>query len=193
VAKRFATFSSVQLDKCVVAPNDTPLAVGLSYSVTVHRLSANAPARAAKALHVAEHKKEGVVSIPEMLRVRMSELAGDGPVPEGMYVVRVHKASFVASPKNPNAGPYIATWLMITGPDEAEACIGRIIFANYPLTGKATYRIHDLLLVTGHDDDFVLEDASQLLDLELRVIVAVEKGSNGYPDKSVVKKHLLLA
>src|SRR5262245_6735012 len=119
--------------------------------------------------------------------VKMTDLKQrDNPVPQGTYNLRVHKATYVPVPKNRAASPYISTWLMITGPDEQY--IGRVVFANYPISGNGDFRLRELLAVTGHDDDFELESADQLLDLQFSALVGVQT-NDVYPDKNVVIKH----
>jgi hypothetical protein len=84
-----------------------------------------------------------------MPKVKMSDLgAVDGPVPEATYSMRVDKAEYVEVPKDKHANPYIRVWHVITGPDDRY--MGRYVFANYPITGKGSYRLHELLHVTGH-------------------------------------------
>ena len=101
------------------------------------------------------------------------------------------KPSTVQVPKNPNANPYICCWHIITGPADS-VFLGRLVFMNYPITGSGLHRLIELLSVTGHDVDFELEDSSQLLGLEFRAIVAIQKGINGWRDKSYIQRHLSL-
>jgi hypothetical protein len=126
-----------------------------------------------------------------MPKVKMSDLgAVDGPVPEATYSMRVDKAEYVEVPKDKHANPYIRVWHVITGPDDRY--MGRYVFANYPITGKGSYRLHELLRVTGHPSDFEFENENQLVNLEFCAAVMIEKGTNGYPDKNVIRKHLEL-
>ena len=125
-----------------------------------------------------------------MPKVKMSEI-GDTLVPEGTYHMRVHKSEFVEVPKNPGSSPYIKTCLVITGPDAP--FVGRMIFANYPISGSGSYRLKEMFRVIFHNDDCELSDASQLLGLEFRALVMIEKGTNGYADRNIIRKHIELA
>jgi hypothetical protein len=123
--------------------------------------------------------------------VKMSDLGEpDGPVPEATYYVCVHKAEFVEVPKKKGSNPYIHIWLRIISPDDRY--LGRYVFGNYPISGPGSYRLKELLSVTGHSGDFELESADQLVGREFCAAVTIEKGTNGYPDKSIVRKHLPL-
>ncbi len=130
----------------------------------------------------------------------MSE--GLGVIPEATYALRVHKAEYVATPKSATAkGPYIKTQIIVTGPaaytlpdgtESENPYIGRLIFQNYSLTGDGSFRLRELLTVTGHPDDFKLTDSDQLLGLEFMGAVTIQAGTGGYSDKNEVKKHLPL-
>lgn len=124
-------------------------------------------------------------------------------VPEATYNLRVHKAEYVPVPKSKDAkGPYIKTTIVITGPqylpgpDGTEPVenkgVGRMIFQNYSLTGDGSFRLRELLTVTGHAPDFKLEDDSQLIGLEFGGAVTIQKGTGGYGDKNEIKKHFAL-
>src|SRR4051812_7271485 len=87
----------------------------------------------------------------------MSE--GLSVIPEATYNLKVHKAEYVAVPKGKDAkGPYIKTQLVVTGPGipEVEPYLGRYVFMNYSITGDGSFRLRELLNVTGHPDDFRL-------------------------------------
>ena len=113
-------------------------------------------------------------------------------VPESSYNLRVHKAEYVAIPKRKESkGPYIKTQLVITGPGD-NAYIGRYVFMNYSLTGDGSFRLRELLEVTGHATDFQLENTDQLLGLEFGAAVIIQAGTEGYTDKNQVRKHLPL-
>lgn len=113
-------------------------------------------------------------------------------VPEAAYNLRVHKAEYVAIPKSKDAkGPYIKATLVITGPGDGRH-VGRMVFQNYSLTGDGSFRLRELLTVTGHDADFRLTDSDQLLGLEFGGAVIVKAGTDGYADKNEVRKHLPL-
>jgi len=124
-----------------------------------------------------------------MLKVKMSEI-GDSLVPEGTYHMRVHKSEFVEVPKNPTSSPYIKTCIVITGPDGP--FVGRIVFANYPISGGGSNRLKELLKMTFHSDDCELTDASELIGLEFNALVMIESGTNGYADRNVIKRHVEL-
>jgi hypothetical protein len=118
----------------------------------------------------------------------MSE--GLSTIPEAAYNLRVHKAEYVAVPKGKDAkGPYIKCQLIVTGPGDTPM-LGRLVFMNYSLTGDGSFRLRELLAITGHPDDFRLTDSDELLGLEFGASVTLEKGTGGYPDKNVVKKHV---
>ena len=55
-----------------------------------------------------------------------------------------------------------------------------MVFANYPIEGGGSFRLRELLEVTHHGEDFELTDASQLVGLEFRAYVTIEKDINGY-------------
>lgn len=123
----------------------------------------------------------------------MSE--GLSVVPEATYNLRVHKAEYVPVPKGKDAkGPYIKAQLVITGPSipENEKYIGRFVFQNYSMTGEGSFRLREMLSVTGHDENFKLTDDQELVGLEFGAAVAIQKGTGGYQDKNEVKKHLPL-
>lgn len=124
----------------------------------------------------------------------MSE--GLSTVPEAAYNLRVHKAEYVATPKSADAkGPYIKTQLVITGPSsvpEIQQYVGRYVFQNYSMTGDGSFRLRELLEVTGHPADFRLTDSDQLVGLEFGAAVTIQKGTGGYSDKNQVSKHLPL-
>lgn len=122
-------------------------------------------------------------------------------IPEATYNLRVHKSEYVAVPKGKDAkGPYIKTQMIVTGPAQyatgtgvvENPYIGRYVFQNYSLTGDGSFRIRELLEVTGHAPDFKLEDSDQLLGLEFGAAVKIEKGTGGYQDKNGIAKHLPL-
>ena len=120
----------------------------------------------------------------------MSE--GLSTVPEATYNLRVHKAEYVAVPKSKDAkGPYIKAQLVITGPGDLKE-VGRFVFQNYSITGDGSFRLRELLQVTGHPADFRLTDSDQLIGLEFAGAVTIQKGTGGYADKNEVKKHLAL-
>lgn len=115
---------------------------------------------------------------------------GGATVPEATYNVRVHKAEYVATPKSADAkGPYIKVQFVITGPGDNKY-LGRMIFMNYSLSGPASFRLRELLTVTGHAADFKLEDDQQLVGLELGAVVTTQAASGGYPEKSQIRKHI---
>jgi hypothetical protein len=126
------------------------------------------------------------MNIPDM-KVPLSGL-NDRVVPDGTYNLRVHKAEFVPVPKTAAANPYIHTWLAITGPDDR--CVGRMVFMNYPIAGDNTYLLKELLSVTGHGNEFVLESPQQLIGLEFRALVSVVEAVGDWPAKNSVRKHL---
>lgn len=124
----------------------------------------------------------------------MSE--GLGTVPEGTYNLKVHKAEYIATPKTKDAkGPYIKAQLIITGPSingQDNPALGRLVFMNYSITGDGSFRLRELLEVTGHDASFKLTDSDELLGLEFGGAVVIQKGTGGYADKNEVKKHIPL-
>lgn len=121
----------------------------------------------------------------------MSE--GSTTIPEATYDLRVHKAEYVATPKGANAkGPYIKAQHVVTGGPGADKYVGRMVFQNYSLTGDGSFRLRELLEVTGHPEDFQLQDSDQLVGLEFKGVVFIQKGTGGYQDKNEVKKHLPL-
>ena len=131
---------------------------------------------------------------------------GLGVVPEATYNLKVHKAEYIAIPKRKESkGPYIKAQLIITGPSDGvvkdangndvltEAYVGRYVFMNYSLSGDGSFRLRELLEVTGHGTDFKLQDSDQLINLEFKALVTVQPGTPEYPDpKNNVKKHLPL-
>lgn len=120
----------------------------------------------------------------------MSE--GLSTIPEATYNLRVHKAEYVAQPKSATAkGPYVKAQLVVTGPGD-NPYIGRFVYMNYSLTGDGSFRLRELLQVTGHPNDFQLTDTDQLLNLEFGAAVTIQQGTKGYSDKNEVKKHLAL-
>lgn len=131
------------------------------------------------------------ILIPEAPAV--SDMAESAPtIPEAMYNVRVHKAEYVAVPKTKEAkGPYVKVQFVVTGPGDTRF-IGRMIFQNYTLHGDGTFRLRELLTMTGHDAAFVLQDTDQLIGLECGASVIVKPGTQGYSDKNEIKKHLPL-
>ena len=129
------------------------------------------------------------MSLSDFPFVTMADL-GNNVVPEATYSLKVIKAEFVPVPKR-GSNPYVKVSLRIVGP-ENDPSLGRMVFANYPLSGGGAYRLHELLKVTGHADDFKLEGEHQLIGLELMAAVMVEAGTNGYPDKNVIRRHMPL-
>lgn len=129
--------------------------------------------------------------IPDAPKVsEMSE--GMTTVPEATYNLRVHKAEYVAVPKSKDAkGPYIKAQFVITGPGDTPH-IGRYVFQNLSMTGDGSFRLRELLKVTGHADDFQLTDSDQLLNLEFGAAVIIQPGTQGYADKNEVRKYLPL-
>jgi hypothetical protein len=120
----------------------------------------------------------------------MSE--GLSTIPEATYNLRVHKAEYVATPKSQDAkGPYIKAQLIVTGPGDIKE-LGRYVFQNYSLTGDGSFRLREMLKITGHPDDFRVTDSDQLVGLEFGAAVVIQKGTGGYPDKNEVKKHIAL-
>lgn len=135
----------------------------------------------------------------------LSEMSeGLATIPEATYNLKVHKAEYVGTPKSADAkGPYIKAQLIVTGPGftadpanpnavNTEAQIGRLVFMNYSLTGDGSFRLRELLAVTNHPADYRLADSDELLGLEFRGVVVIQKGTNGYPDKNEVKRHMPL-
>lgn len=121
---------------------------------------------------------------------------GFSPVKEATYFLRVDKAEYVPKPRGANAkgNPYVNATLIITGAPGVPDCpeTGRRVFQNYMLTGEGSYRLRDLLESTGHPPDFQLTDTDQLLNLEFKASVIVEKGKDGNPDKNQIRKHMPL-
>lgn len=121
----------------------------------------------------------------------MSE--GMPTIPEATYNLRVHKSEYVAVPKTKDAkGPYIKAQLVVTGPGQDNKFIGRMVFMNYSITGDGSFRLRELLTVTGHPADFRLTDSDQLIGLEFAALVTIQAGTDGYPDKNQVKRHMPL-
>jgi hypothetical protein len=129
----------------------------------------------------------------------MSE--GLSNIPEAAYNLRVHKAEYVAQPKTAGAkGPYIKTQLVVTGPALNGADnphVGRFVFMNYSLTGDGSFRLREMLEVTGHPPEFQLTDSDQLIGLEFGAAVIVKEPSiaeaaKGYTAKNEIKKHVAL-
>lgn len=114
-------------------------------------------------------------------------------IPEATYNLRVYKAEYVSTPKTAGAkGPYIKAQFVVTGPDDdvSKKSIGRMVFQNLSLTGDGSFRLRELLKVTGHPDDFRLEDSDQLLGLEVKAAVVVQKGTGGYADKNEIRRFM---
>lgn len=124
-------------------------------------------------------------------------------VPDAVYNLKIVKSEYVAVPKSKDAkGPYIKTQIIITGvndrtpkptdgsPDpNLEQYVGRYVFQNYSLTGDGSFRLRELLTVTGHPSDFRLADSDALLNLEFAGGVVTQPGTQGYSDKNQVGKH----
>jgi hypothetical protein len=132
---------------------------------------------------------EGGAMSVEMPKFRIADVEND-LIPEGTYHMRIDKAEYEPKPKKENANPYIRTWLRVMYPDTEFT--GRIVFANYPLSGSGRFRLRELLVATGHSEDFELESPDQLLGLEFKALVMIEKGTAPYPDKNIIKRHLSL-
>lgn len=112
-------------------------------------------------------------------------------VPEATYRLRVHKSEYVATPKSADAkGPYIKIQCVITGPQDAEKAIGRMVFQNLSIVGDGNFRLRELLTVTNHPAEFKLADSDQLLGLEFLGAVVIQKGTGGYADKNEIKKFM---
>lgn len=139
---------------------------------------------------VLQHLDKFNILIPDAPAV--ADMAESAPtIPEAQYNLRIHKAEYVAVPKTKEAkGPYIKVQFVVTGP--GEKFVGRMIFQNYTLTGDGTFRLRELLTMTGHDASFRLEDSDQLVGLELGASVIIKPGTQGYSDKNEVRKHLPL-
>jgi hypothetical protein len=124
-------------------------------------------------------------------------------VPEALYTLRIHKAEYVAVPKSKDAkGPYIKCQIIITGggpvdeqgqplPNAAQY-VGRYVFQNYSMSGDGSFRLRELLQVTGHPDDFRLTDDQALVGLEFKGAVVIQPGTQGYSDKNQISKHFPL-
>lgn len=128
----------------------------------------------------------------------MSE--GMSTIPEAMYTLRVQKVEYVAVPKTKDAkGAYLKVQLIVTGPTSftdptanttvENPYVGRYVFMNYSLTGEGSFRLRELLTVTGHPVDFKLADDQQLIGLEFRGAVIIKLGTGGYSDKNEIRKH----
>jgi hypothetical protein len=120
--------------------------------------------------------------------VTVTDLA-ENVVPEGEYTLQIVKATYVAKPKSADAKPYVHLHLRITSPTDVG--LGRMVFMSYPIDGDASYRLRELLEMTGHPEDFVLEMTEQLEGLVFRAVVSI-KSDPGWPAKNVVRKHLPL-
>jgi hypothetical protein len=108
---------------------------------------------------------------------RMGDMPAGEPVPEGIYHLRLDKATFKttgASSKHPGT-PMAEVQFTIFGPEDAEEFHGRKIFENLMLAGEGMFRTRQLLEATGEDEDFILEDTDQLLQREVAAVVQVEK------------------
>lgn len=123
----------------------------------------------------------------------LSEMAEGNPLlPEQSFNFRCHKAEYVAVPKGKDAkGPYIKCQHVVTGPGETKY-LGRYVFMNYSLTGDGSFRLRELLTVSGKPNDYKLGDDQELVGLEFGGAIGTEKGTGSYADKSVIKKHLPL-
>lgn len=120
----------------------------------------------------------------------MSE--GLGTIPEATYNLEVVKSEYVAIPKTKDAkGPYIKAQLKVIGPGDNPQ-LGRYVFMNYSLTGEGSFRLRQLLEVTGHPADFKITDDQQLVGKQFGAAVIIKEGKDGYPDKNEVKQHLAL-
>lgn len=125
----------------------------------------------------------------------MSE--GLSTIPEATYNLKIHKAEYVATPKSKDAkGPYIKVQCIVTGPQPSDGSeckeLGRYVFQNYSLTGDGSFRLRELLEITGHPPDFQLTDSDQLVGLEFGAAVIIKAGTGGYSDKNEIKKHVPL-
>lgn len=122
----------------------------------------------------------------------VAEMAdGSNLLPEATYNYRVHKAEYVSVPKTATAkGPYIKAQLIVTGPGSDNKFLGRYVFMNYSITGDGSFRLRELLTVTGHPDDFKLEDDQQLVGLEFAGATIVKDGTGGYGPKNEIRKHV---
>lgn len=113
-------------------------------------------------------------------------------IPEATYNLRISKAEYVAVPKGKDAkGPYIKVQCVVTGPGDTPY-LGRYIFQNYSLTGDGSFRLRELLQITGHPDDFKVTDDQELVGLEFGAAVTIQKGTGGYADKNALAKHIPL-
>lgn len=113
-------------------------------------------------------------------------------VPEATYNLRIVKATMKQSTRADAKGPYLAVQAVITGPDAAEACKGRMIFQNYFFSEKAVWRLRELLVVTGHDENYKLTDTDELVNLEFGAAVTIKEGTEGYADQNQIAKHVPL-
>lgn len=107
---------------------------------------------------------------------RLGDMPKGEPVPEAVYHIRCDKAVLKetgAGSKNPGA-PMAECTFTIFGPADAEEFHGRKVFENLMLSGEGMFRLHQLLEVTGEDDDFILEDTDQLLGRECAAVIQVE-------------------
>jgi hypothetical protein len=113
-------------------------------------------------------------------------------VPEAVYNLRIQKAEYVAVPKGKDAkGPYIKVSTVITGPGDTPH-LGRYVFQNYSLTGDGSFRLREMLEVTGHPAEFRITDTDELIGLEFGAAVIIQKGTQGYSDKNEIRKALAL-
>lgn len=111
-------------------------------------------------------------------------------IPEGTYNFRIQKSEYVATPKSKDAkGPYLKISCVVTGPGDVPQ-LGQYVFSNLTLTGDGTFRLRELLTVTGHPEDFRLTDSDQLLNLEFAAATIIQPGKDGYADKNEFKKYL---
>ena len=117
---------------------------------------------------------------------RMGDMPTGEPVPEAIYHIRCDKSGYKETGPNSKkpGSPMAECQFTIFGPEEAEEFHGRKVFENFMLSGEGMFRTRQFLDVTGHDDDFVLDDTEHLLNLECAAVIQVEPERAGGDGKT---------
>lgn len=123
-----------------------------------------------------------MVQIPNAPRV--GDMPTQEPVPEGVYHVRVDKATYKVA-KTGKKTPMVECMLTIFGPADAEEYHGRKVFDNLMLEGEGAFRTRQLLEASGEDSDFVLDDTDLLLQREVAIVTQTEKEREEVDDAGV--------
>jgi hypothetical protein len=111
---------------------------------------------------------------------RLGDMPSGEPIPEGIYLLRIDKATF--KPSKEKGTPMVEAQMTVFGPATAEEFVGRKVFENLLLSGPGAFKTRQLLEVTGETEDFVLEDTDQLIGREFGAVVQIE------PERKVNEK-----